>query len=151
MPHLSPPPERTQRFGHEMSVAISIECSATFMNSYFINRLKSPTSSFANTTYSPNSTYHNVTNASNTSHNVTNTSHNVTNMSHNVTNMSNVSQNVSNLSHSVSQLNQSIGGPQNNGYYQREDKQYTVQSPTFSSFRPQEDTPKQNYEGFTTR
>ncbi|KAL4712138.1 hypothetical protein ACJJTC_010999 [Scirpophaga incertulas] len=41
---------------------------------------------------------------------------------------------------------------QTNGYNQyHNEKQYTAQSPTFSSFRPQDDTPKQSYEGFTTR
>ncbi|KAJ8706954.1 hypothetical protein PYW08_011088 [Mythimna loreyi] len=49
-----------------------------------------------------------------------------------------------------SSLNQSSYS-QNSAYNQyRDEKQYTVQSPTFSSFRPQEE-PKQNYEGFTTR
>ncbi|KAL0809871.1 hypothetical protein ABMA28_011355 [Loxostege sticticalis] len=109
-------------------------------------RFKTPNSSFANTTYTPNSTY-------STHQNTTNVT---TNLSHNVTN----------LSQNISSLNQSIHGyqppkspynttpsPTANGYqnvYQVEDKNYTVQSPTFSSFRPQEDQ-KQNYEGFTTR
>ncbi|CAG4949257.1 unnamed protein product [Parnassius apollo] len=105
------------------------------------HRFKTPNSSFANTTYSPNSTY---------------SAQNTTNMT----------QNTTNISHHVSSLNQSIHGPQpatspgskpesnhlsfNTNGYQREEK-YTAQSPTFSSFRPQDETPKQNYEGFTTR
>ncbi|KAL0859340.1 hypothetical protein ABMA27_011134 [Loxostege sticticalis] len=109
-------------------------------------RFKTPNSSFANTTYTPNSTY--------------STHQNTTNMT------TNLSHNVTNLSQNISSLNQSIHGyqppkspynttpsPTANGYqnvYQVEDKNYTVQSPTFSSFRPQEDQ-KQNYEGFTTR
>ncbi|KAI8441673.1 hypothetical protein MSG28_015213 [Choristoneura fumiferana] len=73
------------------------------------------------------------------SHAGQNVSHTVQNISHTGQNMSHTGQNVS----------------QNNGYSQtlerkHEEKQYTVQSPTFSSFRPQEE-PKQNYEGFTTR
>ncbi|CAK1592968.1 unnamed protein product [Parnassius mnemosyne] len=105
------------------------------------HRFKTPNSSFANTTYSPNSTY---------------SAQNTTNMT----------QNTTNISHHMSSLNQSIHGPQpatspsskpesnqlsfNTNGYQREEK-YTAQSPTFSSFRPQDETPKQNYEGFTTR
>ncbi|XP_068621832.1 talin-1-like [Battus philenor] len=102
------------------------------------HRFKTPNSSFANTTYSPNSTY---------------SAQNTTNMT----------QNTTNISHHVSSLNQSIHGApvspglkpdSQQGYntngYQREEK-FTAQSPTFSSFRPQEETPKQNYEGFTTR
>ncbi|XP_041983906.1 talin-1 isoform X4 [Aricia agestis] len=102
------------------------------------HRFKSPTSSFANTTYSPNSTYA----THNTTHNTTlNTTHNTTRDAPH-----NISQHVSNLSHHVSNLNHSIhGSPGQNGY----DKQ--PQSPSFSSFRPQDETPKQNYEGFTTR
>ncbi|CAH2056199.1 unnamed protein product, partial [Iphiclides podalirius] len=104
------------------------------------HRFKTPNSSFANTTYSPNSTY---------------STHNATN----------VTQNTTNISHHVSSLNQSVhGGPTSPGAkpepspqpysangYQREEKHTQAQSPTFSSFRPQEETPKQNYEGFTTR
>ncbi|XP_048001972.1 talin-1 isoform X2 [Leguminivora glycinivorella] len=54
----------------------------------------------------------------------------------------NYNQNMSHTTHS------------SNGYStlerKHDEKQYTVQSPTFSSFRPQEEA-KQNYEGFTTR
>ncbi|XP_045457678.1 talin-1 [Melitaea cinxia] len=114
-----------------------------------VHRFKTPNSSFANTTYSPNSTY----TTQNTTQNTTNMSQHTTNLSHNTTN---ISQHVSNL-------NQSIHGPptleprtptspnyqgQTTNGYQRDDK---AQSPSFSSFRPQEETPKQNYEGFTTR
>ncbi|XP_028167568.1 talin-1 isoform X4 [Ostrinia furnacalis] len=109
-------------------------------------RFKTPNSSFANTTYSPNSTYSNQ----NTT-NLTTTTHNL-------------SQNISNLNQSIhgyqppkspyapsptSPNAHSANGYQN-VYSQRDEKQYTVQSPTFTSFRPQEE-PKQNYEGFTTR
>ncbi|XP_063370870.1 talin-1 [Cydia amplana] len=83
-------------------------------------RPRTPTSSYINTTYSPNSTY---------------SAHNT------------------NLSQHISHLDHSIHGPASPGYQQnrkRDEKQYTVQSPTFTSFRPQEE-PKQNYEGFTTR
>ncbi|XP_052742695.1 talin-1 isoform X2 [Bicyclus anynana] len=101
------------------------------------HRFKTPSSSFANTTYSPNSTF--------TTHNTTqNTTHNTT---HNST------QNTQNISHHVSSLSQSVHGPPTSpGYnkngFSRDEK---IQSPSFSSFRPLDDTPKQNYEGFTTR
>ncbi|KAH9632859.1 hypothetical protein HF086_013646 [Spodoptera exigua] len=107
---------------------------------------KTPNSSFANTTYSPNSTY---------SPHTTQT------------------LNTTNISSHITQLNHSIHGtpaksPVSPGYYStpksptvparpdqytqsfNQEKQYTVQSPSFSSFRPAEE-PKQNYEGFTTR
>ncbi|XP_046974638.1 talin-1 isoform X11 [Vanessa cardui] len=105
-------------------------------------RFKSPNSSFANTTYSPNSTY--------TSQNVTSSSQHVTSSSQHVTSLS---QHVSNLSQAVHGAPGSPTSPgprpppPTNGY-QRDDQ---PRSPSFSSFRPQEDTPKQNYEGFTTR
>ncbi|XP_069364128.1 talin-1 [Maniola hyperantus] len=106
------------------------------------HRFKPPTSSFANTTYSPNSTF-------NTTHN-THTTHSTT-------------QNISNISQSIhgpptspgynQNMSQSIHGPPTSpGYnqngYSRDEK---IQSPSFSSFRPLDETPKQNYEGFTTR
>ncbi|XP_049882478.1 talin-1 isoform X7 [Pectinophora gossypiella] len=57
-----------------------------------------------------------------------------------------------NAPHSPGYNQTSNGYTQNASQYSqsREEKQYTVQSPTFTSFRPQEE-PKQNYEGFTTR
>ncbi|CAH0698118.1 unnamed protein product [Spodoptera exigua] len=110
------------------------------------HRFKTPNSSFANTTYSPNSTY---------SPHTTQT------------------LNTTNISSHITQLNHSIHGtpaksPVSPSYYStpksptvparpdqytqsfNQEKQYTVQSPSFSSFRPAEE-PKQNYEGFTTR
>ncbi|CAH0404281.1 unnamed protein product [Chilo suppressalis] len=134
------------------------------------HRYKSPTSSFANTTYSPNSTYshtnnvtQNVSNLSQTIHGSPNAyspqpNYNQSQNNYNQT-QSNYSQSQNNYSQSQNDYSQSQSnysqsqtpGSQSNGYqYQREEK-YTGQSPTFSSFRPQEDTPKQNYEGFTTR
>ncbi|XP_064075627.1 talin-1 isoform X3 [Vanessa tameamea] len=117
------------------------------------NRFKTPNSSFANTTYSPNSTYtsqHTTQNVTNSSQHVTNSSQHVTNLSQHVTNLS---QHVSNLSQAVhgapaSPTSPSPRPPQSTNGYQRDDK---PRSPSFTSFRPQEDTPKQNYEGFTTR
>ncbi|XP_045782666.1 talin-1 isoform X6 [Maniola jurtina] len=93
------------------------------------HRFKPPTSSFANTTYSPNSTFNTTQN--------THTTHSTT----------------QNVSHNVSNLSQSIHGPPTSpGYnqngYSRDEK---IQSPSFSSFRPLDETPKQSYEGFTTR
>nr|XP_049697783.1 talin-1 isoform X16 [Helicoverpa armigera] len=64
------------------------------------------------------------------------------------TNQSSVNQSsVNQSSVNQSSINQSYSQNYNQT---RDEKQYTVQSPTFSSFRPQEDQ-KQNYEGFTTR
>ncbi|CAH0716781.1 unnamed protein product, partial [Brenthis ino] len=116
------------------------------------HRFKTPNSSFANTTYSPNSTY-----------TTQNTTHNTTNMSQHTTN---ISQHVANLSQSIhgtptspshAQTNtpttptfsQAPQTPKSPSYGQNgfQDK---PQSPSFSSFRPQEEQ-KQNYEGFTTR
>ncbi|VVD01404.1 unnamed protein product [Leptidea sinapis] len=104
-------------------------------------RFKTPNSSFVNTTYSPNSTY----STQNTSHNQTqNTSYN---QSQNVSNISHISHNQSGFSGQSPAYQPMSAGFKTNGF-QRDAKE---QSPSFSSFRPQEETPKQNYEGFTTR
>ncbi|XP_050359192.1 talin-1 isoform X1 [Nymphalis io] len=104
------------------------------------HRFKTPNSSFANTTYSPNSTY----TSQHTTQNVTNSSQHVTNLSQHVTNLS---QSVHGAPTSPTTPTQRAH-PQTTNGYQRDDK---PRSPSFTSFRPQEETPKQNYEGFTTR
>ncbi|KAM3956237.1 LOW QUALITY PROTEIN: talin_middle and talin-RS domain-containing protein rhea [Aphomia sociella] len=119
------------------------------------HRFKTPNSSFANTTYTPNSTY----SQNNTTQNVTNLSHNISQLNQSIHGTYNQSQNHTQspnpaYTHSPVTPNPAHTQTQsNNGYSQysqtREEKY--VQSPTFSSFRPQEETPKQNYEGFTTR
>ncbi|XP_026736413.1 talin-1 isoform X1 [Trichoplusia ni] len=120
------------------------------------HRFKTLNSSFANTTYSPNSTY--------TTHNQSTTTHNTTNLSSHITH----------LNQSIHGTpGQTAKSPVSPGFYStpksptvptrpegyqvnqssqsyKDEKQYSVQSPTFTSFRPQEE-PKQNYEGFTTR
>lgn len=127
---------------------------------YYYCRPRTPNSSYLNTTYSPNSTY--------STHNTTNITHHTTHLTDSIhgpgspgyaPNLSHTGQNVSHTGQNVSHTGQNTShtqNVQNNGYSQQtlerknEEKQYTVQSPTFSSFRPQEE-PKQNYEGFTTR
>ncbi|XP_064292938.1 talin-1 isoform X2 [Plodia interpunctella] len=105
---------------------------------------KTPNSSYVNTTYSPNSTY-TTQNATNTTQNLTqNSSYNAQNQSANSYNQNSYTQNQTTQNTSYGPTN-TAQSP--NGYF-REEK-YTVQSPTFTSFRPEE--PKQNYEGFTTR
>ncbi|XP_063391701.1 talin-1 [Cydia fagiglandana] len=88
--------------------------------------------------YNQNTSY----NQQNTGYSQQNTGYNPQNTGYNQQNTSYNQQNVSHTTHS------------SNGYNtlerKHDEKQYTVQSPTFSSFRPQEE-PKQNYEGFTTR
>lgn len=105
--------------------------------------------------YGPNYSQNTTQNAShlnqNSSHLTQNTSHVTQNTNHLTQNSSNLSQNLPTSPHTPTLTPQ----PDRNGSYSQnsfrsEDKQYTVQSPTFSSFRPQEE-PKQNYEGFTTR
>ncbi|XP_075988130.1 talin_middle and talin-RS domain-containing protein rhea isoform X2 [Anticarsia gemmatalis] len=125
------------------------------------HRFKTPNSSFANTTYSPNSTYtphathntHNTLNTTATSHVSQHSSHHSTHHSsqHAAPPKSPVSPGYG-YSTPKSPVNNYQSGYNQSTYstLNRDEKSYTVQSPTFSSFRPQED-PKQNYEGFTTR
>ncbi|XP_060808637.1 talin-1 [Amyelois transitella] len=133
-------------------------------------RFKTPTSSFVNTTYSPNSTYtsQNATNTTfNTTQNATNTTHNITQdrspftqtESHKIfspaQHLDSVQQDPGH-NHTTTSYNQnqhsSSYSAQNNSFKQSPNgykEESNVQSPTFSSFRP--DGPKQSYEGFTTR
>ncbi|XP_047038268.1 talin-1 isoform X10 [Helicoverpa zea] len=136
-----------------------------------LHRMRTPNSSFVNTTYSPNSTYSPHT--TQTTHNTTNISTHISHLNQSIhgtpsqTAKSPVSPGygyttpksptVPARPENYTQTNQSsvnqssINQSYSQNYNQtRDEKQYTVQSPTFSSFRPQEDQ-KQNYEGFTTR
>ncbi|KAF9823170.1 hypothetical protein SFRURICE_016063, partial [Spodoptera frugiperda] len=130
------------------------------------HRFKTPNSSFANTTYSPNSTYspHAQTNTTHTTHNTTNISSHISQLNHSIhgtpakspvspgyystPKSPTVPARPEQYSQTFSQEKTQSRPDQYNQSFQ--EKQYTVQSPSFSSFRPAEE-PKQNYEGFTTR
>uniref|UniRef100_A0A2A4JHE3 I/LWEQ domain-containing protein n=1 Tax=Heliothis virescens TaxID=7102 RepID=A0A2A4JHE3_HELVI len=131
------------------------------------HRMRTPNSSFVNTTYSPNSTYSPHTTQT---HNTTNISSHISHLNQSIhgtpgqTAKSPVSPSYGyttpksptvparpeNYSQNINQSSVNQSYSQNSYSQTRDEKQYTVQSPTFSSFRPQEDQ-KQNYEGFTTR
>ncbi|CAG4965789.1 unnamed protein product [Colias eurytheme] len=124
------------------------------------NRFKSPTSSFANTTYSPNSTYsaHNTT--QHTSFNTTqHASYNTTQHSANLSQtlgspgygLTSPGHGQNSVGHGQNSAGHGqIPSPGHHNGYAKETEHKSAQSPSFSSFRP-DDTPKQNYEGFTTR
>lgn len=128
------------------------------------HRFKTPNSSFANTTYSPNSTYSPHANTTHTTHNTTNISSHISQLNHSIhgtpakspvspgyystPKSPTVPARPEQYSQTFSQEKTQSRPDQYNQSFQ--EKQYTVQSPSFSSFRPAEE-PKQNYEGFTTR
>ncbi|KAG6451547.1 hypothetical protein O3G_MSEX007224 [Manduca sexta] len=121
-------------------------------------RFKSPTS--FNTTYSPNSTYsaQHTANVTNISSHVSQLNQSIHGAPLNTTTQTNFATSPPPKSPGFAQNpSPSPGYGPSNGYSQsfsRDEKQYSTASatsPTFSSFRPQDDTPKQNYEGFTTR
>ncbi|KAG7294867.1 hypothetical protein JYU34_022754, partial [Plutella xylostella] len=138
------------------------------------HRFKTLNSSFANTTYSPNSTHtsqHNTQNSTNLSQHIGQLNQSIHGTSS--PGYSRLGPNAGQTPPTSPGYKQpgSNAGPtppppprpssfgQNNSYSESQYSQTngsfgqskTVQSPTFSSFRPQEETPKQSYEGFTTR
>ncbi|CAG9134195.1 unnamed protein product [Plutella xylostella] len=137
------------------------------------HRFKTLNSSFANTTYSPNSTHtsqHNTQNSTNLSQHIGQLNQSIHGSSS--PGYSRLGPNAGQTPPTSPGYKQagSNAGPtpppprpssfgQNNSYSESQYSQTngsfgqtkTVQSPTFSSFRPQEETPKQSYEGFTTR